>query len=261
MTKTEFMLPEVGPIFISSPANTTYTSGNNLMLSFEFSGIFDTSIYQYAVSYAVDGAGKSSISELTYSLPEGDGPLTPNQCDATISLDPMPQGTHQIVVYATFTRISSNTNWPSIIYDNGTVIFTVNNGIPPAISNISIVNQTYLQSNLTLSFATDKAVSWSGYSLDGAQNVTVNANTNTTTLDLTDGPHYLTIYANDTLGNMGASQTVNFTVEKPQTKVTGNTVSTEAIAIPSAVVCLAIGILLYGRDRKASGLSKASKNH
>ncbi len=49
-----------------------------------------------------------------------------------------------------------------------------------------------------------------GYSLDNDANVTVSGNT--TMSDLTDGNHSLRVYANDTFGNMGSSDLINFSV-------------------------------------------------
>jgi mannitol-specific phosphotransferase system IIBC component len=58
-------------------------------------------------------------------------------------------------------------------------------------------------------FTVDKA-NWTGYSLDGEQNNTINDNF--TLNGLPNGLHNLTVYANDTYGNMGASETISFTV-------------------------------------------------
>lgn len=64
--------------------------------------------------------------------------------------------------------------------------------------------------NVALTFAISEIASWMGYSLDGQGNVTIVGNTTLT--GLSDGSHQVIVYADDTLGNMGASQTVYFTV-------------------------------------------------
>jgi hypothetical protein len=84
---------------------------------------------------------------------------------------------------------------------------------PPEVSILSPLNQTYYNSSVSLIFTVDKPVNWTSYSLDGELNVTVAGNTTLT--GLIDGSHSLVIYANDTLGNMGASQTVTFTIATP----------------------------------------------
>ena len=135
---------------------------------------------------------------------------------------------------------------------NSVIILTDSTmGIPPVISNMSVTNQTYLQNSLMLNFTVDKAVSWTGYSLDGGQNVTISANA--TIANLNAGQHSLTVYANDTLGNMG-SQTVNFTVKKVPTTMTGHANTIALIAIPATAACLIAGLLLLRRRRRTSQL-------
>jgi hypothetical protein len=50
-----------------------------------------------------------------------------------------------------------------------------------------------------------------GYSLDNQLNVTIKTETNL--LGLSEGDHNVTIYANDSLGNMGSSNTVFFSID------------------------------------------------
>jgi hypothetical protein len=59
------------------------------------------------------------------------------------------------------------------------------------------------------------------------------------------GSHTLTVYANDTVGNMGAYPTITFTIEEPFP-----TSLVVASAIPVAVVLVGLGLLLYGIKRK-----------
>jgi len=105
----------------------------------------------------------------------------------------------------------------------GNVSFIVDNTVP-VISSISIGNTAYFKNELELTCSTSKPVSWIAYSLDDQANVTIKtanaadngtneilqAKTNLT--DLTVGSHTITIYANDTAGNMAASKTITFTV-------------------------------------------------
>jgi parallel beta-helix repeat protein len=84
---------------------------------------------------------------------------------------------------------------------------------PPDIFVSSPENITYITDSVSLNFTVNEATSWMGYSLDGQNNVTVTE----TTLELpelSDGSHSLTIYANDTLGDMGTSETIYFTTCK-----------------------------------------------
>ncbi len=86
---------------------------------------------------------------------------------------------------------------------------------PPQITMQSPINQTYQNTTLPLSFTIDvisqaKLVNWTGYSLDGQQNVTVTGNTSLT--GLSSGAHSIRVFANDSYGNIGASETLTFDV-------------------------------------------------
>ena len=84
---------------------------------------------------------------------------------------------------------------------------------PPAVTNLSIENKTYNTPFLPLTFNLNETTSWLGYSLDNRANVTLNGNVTLT--DLTESNHSLVVYANDTFGNMGKSDTVSFNVTLP----------------------------------------------
>jgi len=81
----------------------------------------------------------------------------------------------------------------------------------PIISIISPENKTYAVNNVFLTFTVTETPLWMGYSLDDQANVTVIGNT--TLLGLSDGTHYITVYATDIAGNMGSSDIVYFTVD------------------------------------------------
>jgi hypothetical protein len=85
--------------------------------------------------------------------------------------------------------------------------------VPLEIKVVSPASQTYNESNVSLVFTVDKPVNWMGYSLDGQDNVTITGNA--TLSGLTNGVHNITLYAKDTLENIGASETVSFSVEVP----------------------------------------------
>jgi undecaprenyl-diphosphatase len=82
--------------------------------------------------------------------------------------------------------------------------------VPLNISILSPENTTYAVSEIPLTFTTNAPVSGAGYSLDRHANVTTAGNTTLTSL--VDGSHSIVVYANDTAGGMGSSQTVYFTV-------------------------------------------------
>jgi parallel beta-helix repeat protein len=112
----------------------------------------------------------------------------------------------------------------------------------PRISVISPVNQMFNESSVPLSFTVNKQVVWMGYSLDGQDNVTVTGNTTLT--GLSSGLHNITVYANDTYGNMGASEIVTFTISESFPTALVATAS----GVSAAVICL--GLLVYFKRRK-----------
>jgi hypothetical protein len=114
----------------------------------------------------------------------------------------------------------------------------------PTISVASPQNATYSSSKLSLNFTLNKPVDWMGYSLDGQQKATLTSNT--TLIGLSNGLHNITVYANDTYGNMGASETVTFRVDVPEPFPTALVAT--ASGASAAAVCL--GLLVYFKKRK-----------
>lgn len=115
--------------------------------------------------------------------------------------------------------------------------------VPPEVSLVSPLSQTYNESSISLVFGVDSFVNWMGYCLDGQQNVTLAGNTTLT--DLSIGSHNITVYANDTYGNMAASDTVSFTITEPFPVVP---VAVASVAV--VIVVVSIGLLVYFKKRK-----------
>jgi parallel beta-helix repeat protein len=114
----------------------------------------------------------------------------------------------------------------------------------PKISISAPVNQIFNETSVHLNFIVDKQVNWIGYSLDGKDNVTITGNT--TIAGLSNGFHTLVVYANDTFGNMGASETVTFTVAVPEPfPVIPVAAASSAVAIAGG-----LGVLIYFKKRK-----------
>lgn len=96
-----------------------------------------------------------------------------------------------------------------VIIENAVITSSESN--PPNILISSPENKTYSVENIALNFTVDETTLWMGYSLDDQANVTISGNT--TLASLLDGKHHVTVYATDYPGNMGASDTVYFTVD------------------------------------------------
>jgi hypothetical protein len=103
-------------------------------------------------------------------------------------------------------------------YNNFTIIgsslvrFSVD-ATPPVISVLSLENKTYYSPEIQLNFTVNEKPSLMVYSLDGQENVTVAGNTTLTKLPY--GDHNITVYATDKAGNIGAAETIYFSVEEP----------------------------------------------
>jgi len=96
--------------------------------------------------------------------------------------------------------------------DNSSALIWWIDTIPPSIAIASPANTTtYNSSSVELNFTAEDnvAISWVGYSLDGAGNVTITGNT---TVNLTKtGQHFLELYVMDLAGNLNSSS-VYFTI-------------------------------------------------
>lgn len=81
--------------------------------------------------------------------------------------------------------------------------------VPPKIQITSPVNKTY--TDIEIAFTTNRVLSWAGYSLDNQANVTITDDLQVE--NISNGQHEIIIFANDTLGNMGSSERVFFSID------------------------------------------------
>jgi hypothetical protein len=114
--------------------------------------------------------------------------------------------------------------------------------VPPEIEVVSPENKTYTSSNVSLAFAVNKPALWVGFSLDGQETVTIAGNTTLT--GLASGLHNVTVYARDEFENVGASETICFSVEEPFPTALVITTSAATVAVVGVV------LLVYFRKRK-----------
>jgi hypothetical protein len=163
--------------------------------------------------------------------------------DGNFTLSGLTEGTHSVVIYANDTF--------GYMEKSDTVLFIVDT-TPPSISDLSIENKTYTTAQIPLTFSTNESTSWIGYSLDNLANQTVNGNF--TLNGLSEGAHNLVIYANDTFGNMGKSDTLYFTIANPTPSPNKSTGYDAAKWIPYAIIALVIvlclGVLVYFKKGK-----------
>ncbi len=169
-----------------------------------------------------------------------------------LTISGLREGSHVMKI-----RVSGNYyDYGGSDYDyEGNVSFTVDNAAP-IIGNVSIQNITYFKKDLELACTINEPFSWIAYSLDNQANVTIKtANTidnrtneiqqaKTNLTDLTEGSHSITIYVNDTAGNIGASQTITFTVDKPEPY------SASIIIVAVVAGAVAVVLLITRRSQK-----------
>jgi parallel beta-helix repeat protein len=116
---------------------------------------------------------------------------------------------------------------------------------PPIAFIISPENKTYTANNVTLKFNINEPASWMGYSLDWQAYTT--AFENATLSGLSCGPHTLTICAMDSSGNIGDSETVQFSVAEP---FSNTWVDTWVVAAALSVAASGVALLIFMKQNR-----------
>jgi hypothetical protein len=224
---TSYTKPEIS---ISSPSNMSFNA-NSLPLNFTV-GHINSLATEASACYSLDGkdnitlsSGKeSSIEKIVTSY--------------NLEIGNLSDGLHNLTVYAEITYWHYGLSSAS-----SSVQFTVDTS-PPIISELSIANKTYNDQNVPLSFNLNENASWIAYDLDNHGNTTLQGNTTLTRLSI--GSHSIVVYANDTLGNMGKSEMIYFTIKEPDTFPT----ALIAVASVATVAVVGVGLLVYFKKRK-----------
>ena len=241
-------------ILILTPKNNTAYASNNVSFTFNVSmpesnnvSLSIREIY-YRTSWQQLKDTPINLDSPKYNLPQ-----------ISINMTDVPEGPRWLEVYATAKGFAYETS-RELVFDgpacdvidlyyvsykiigSSMVNFTIDT-TPPIISALSVENQTYHTSNVTLNAIVNEQVSQVIYSLDGKMNVTAVGNTTLTNLPL--GKHNVTVYATDNAGNTGTYETVCFTVKEPEPFSTTLVI---ASVVSGAVV--SIGLLVYFKKRK-----------
>jgi hypothetical protein len=106
--------------------------------------------------------------------------------------------------------VGKGTHYSKDVWSSFEIDFIVD-ATKPTITIVSPQNNTYSQTNIPLNFSVNEPTTQVTYSIDSLANITVIENVTLT--DVTSGYNKLIIYANDTAGNIGKSETIFFTVE------------------------------------------------
>jgi hypothetical protein len=152
----------------------------------------------------------------------------PNPNVTSNAPDTYPLGTTTV----TFTATDASGNSA-----NCSVNVTVFDITPPEVTIISPVDRvTYESTSVDLIYTVNEPTKWVGYSLDGAENITISGNIILEKLE--NGPHNVTVFAVDLSGNKGSS-TVDFGVFAIAPTITNITLST-TYALPGDTVNLSV---------------------
>jgi hypothetical protein len=237
--------PNPPDLIVQSPKyNTTYHV-DEILLNFTvvnpYSQSDSTRITE--ISYNYDGQG--------YTLWNvSDSPLASTQQFSIVLNPDVGPHTLQVNVHSelTFYPDPRFLDSPSIypIDNHETIPFVIDLNVPPppSVSLASPENKTYITFDVPLNFTVNESSSQISYSLDGKDNVTTAGNTTLT--GLTTGGHSITIYATNVAGNIGASETITFTVAMQ----TGSfPIEVTAVVIVSVSI-IAPGLAVYLKKRK-----------
>jgi len=144
--------------------------------------------------------GASGVTIVPLNVPAYDI-CDPNPNVTNNAPDTYPLGTTNV----TFTATDASGNRA-----NCSVSVTIFDVTPPEVTIISPVDRvTYESTSVELIYTVNEPTKWVGYSLDGSGNITISGNI--TLEKLKNGPHNVTVFAEDLSGNKGSS-TVNFGV-------------------------------------------------
>jgi hypothetical protein len=117
----------------------------------------------------------------------------------------------------------------------------------PAVRVVSPENKTYTVNNISLTFTLSESISWIGYTLNDQANVTITGNTTLT--GLSNGLHNLTVYATDTDGNTGVSETVYFSVKAPESAAFPTIEAAAAAAAITIIIALTAALILKKKHK------------
>ena len=242
--------PLASPISITSPSNSTYSSGS-LMLNITFILMLNVDRTNISMVYSLDGKANVTFPVSSAFVPKFatrtyKNGTTENVTSffsyyvitGNIDLPELPKGSHKISVYGRYERGGGSS---FDVLDDSVVYFIIDDGNAPVLSGLSVENKTYNQDNLFLNFSVNQPISWMGYCLDKQANVTVSENFTLT--ELASGSHTLTLFSNDTVGNMGASETINFSVAEPFP-------TTIVVISIATITVVAIGLLVYFKTNR-----------
>lgn len=240
-------------ICISSPLSTSYNK-DQLNFSYNVSkpeGGSTLGGFILHVEYTADWLNATVCDYDQNKIPQ-----FPEYQEFSHFLAGIPEGNHSIIVNATgcggYADMDTLTWYSFNIVGYAVVNFTVDKS-PPKISIPSIDNKSFSSNSIDFEVVTNEQVCEVKYSLDSQLNITL-SNDRITLGNLTNGLHNITVYAQDTAGNFGASDTTVFSINVAEEAELANpqTIIIAAVSGIGAVFILSAGLIINKKRKNKS---------
>ena len=228
-------------VSILYPENNKAYNSDSITLNFNASVQLVSGIHIIKSFFASDWSPNLTPIEIEPTGEEGS-----NDISVSLTLTGVPEGKHalRVYVYAEGSIIGPMKWYTFQTFNYSQVNFTVDTA-PPSISVSQIGNEINFEAEpleVPLNFTVNEPATKISYVLDAMENVTIDGNT--TLSGLSNGEHSLTIYAWDIAGNVGASETLYFTIAEPLPVVPVATASVASVAV------MGVALLMYFKKRK-----------
>ena len=227
---------------INNPQNATYTE-NPIQITFTAREVHLQSGVIF--SYNLDNKEVKRILNIT-TVSQGLFPYNPpfylREMSGNFQLFNLSEGWHTVTVYCNTYELSQSYTAEDKI---GFFVDAI-----PIIAFLSFENKSFVSPDVPLNFTVDQPMQIT-YSLDGQENVTVAGNSTLSGLPV--GSHNVTVYAWDAAGNVGASETVVFTVAEPERFPS---VPVAAVSALSIAAVTAAGLIFTRRRRRKEAQQK-----
>jgi len=194
-----------GP-YIRFPSNQTYYACALTLIVDFHAALFGN--VNYSMSYSLNGQKNETVALEPHYF--GWQRMDESYVTGSAALPALSEGAHNISIYLeciheTWDSAGSHVH---LYFDSQTVYFTV-------VSPVSLLmeNKAYNTTEIPLSFHINGTASQIAYNIDNQANMTITGNTTLT--GLTEGTHTITVYTNDTSGQLTNFDSATFTVNTP----------------------------------------------
>ena len=242
--------PLIPPIIdVVSPVESRWYPSNDVWLNFTLTKPSDwfskPGCFISHIGYSVDGhitgpfgrkIDNSDNKQVMIKVKDYSSgvPNTPTSFNFSFNLEGLKDGKHTIEI-----QVEGNHDWTEFYYTFPRTSFTVDS-VPPQVSVLDLENKAFSMPEVPLIFTVNETALKITYCLDGQENVRISGNE--TLANLTYGNHNLTVFVTDYAGNIGASETLFFTVEEP--------FPTLLVASASVVTICVFAVFLLMRKHK-----------